>query len=185
MPSQKRPPRSQQAPRERHSLYSKKQERLADTTEHQPPHASKDRNSSHLRGLPPHDLLREVRRRHKTTIQIAADEEMATIARLMTTLRQFAEAQALQPRRVGRRLNCKALMKALEFLYRRGLPLRSHAASEAVHLYSRELATTEPRLRNPRATARSRLRRLTDLRRWQGFPDPEPGRPPEAPAGHK
>jgi len=101
---------------------------------------------------------------------------MAIIDRLMTTLAQIEVAQKKQPRGRGARLDCKPLKKALGFLYKSRIPLRSHTRSQAVRAYTEELKATESDLANPAATARSRLRRLTDLRRRQGFPDPEPGR---------
>jgi hypothetical protein len=143
-----------------------------------PPPAPKDRNSSHLRGLPPDDLLRKVRRRYNPPIRLGNTEEMVTIDRLMTTVHLIAVAQKGQRRARGERLDCKPLIKALGFLYGRRIPLRSHARSEAVREYARELAIDEPKLENPQDTARSRLRRLTDLRRRAGIPDPRPGRRP-------
>jgi hypothetical protein len=138
--------------------------------------APKDRNSSHLRGLPPDSVLREVRRRHSPPLRVADSEEIATIHALVTTIYQIAAAQKIQDRDRGGMLDCRTLKKLLGFLYKQKIPLRSGVQSEAVCEYARKLAIDEPQLKNTRATARSRLRRLTDLRRKQGFPDPRPGR---------
>jgi hypothetical protein len=135
-----------------------------------------DRNSSHLRGLPPDNLLREVRNWHGARLRIGQSEEDVIIHRLITTVFQIEQAQKRQLRGRGNQLDCQVLREALGFLYKHGLPLRSSYKSPSVLDYGEELARTEPLLKNPRATARSRMRRLTDLRRKQGFPVPKPGR---------
>jgi hypothetical protein len=136
----------------------------------------KDRNSSHLRGVPPDNIMRGVRRRYKSAFYLDDDQEMVTIRRLRTTVVETEAILRHLPRERGARLACKTLRTALGFLYQRKIPLRSGANSEAVRQYALKLATDEPQLNNPKATARSRLRRLTDLRRKQGFPEPTPGR---------
>lgn len=138
----------------------------------------KDRNNNHLRGLPTDHILREVRRQYRRPIRVGT-EEMVTIDRLLTTVIDIKGGLKRQRRSRGRRLAYKTLRGALVFLYKQKIPLRSGEHSEAVREYARKLMTDEPQLKNPQTTARSRLRRLTDLRRKQGFPDPTPGRKPK------
>jgi hypothetical protein len=137
---------------------------------------AKDRNSSHLRGVPPDNVMRGVRRRYKSPFYLDDDEEMVTIRRLRTTVVETEAVLKRVPRERGTRLACKTLRETLDFLRQRKIPLRSGINSGAVREYARQLTIDEPQLSNPQATARSRLRRLTDLRRKQGFPDPKPGR---------
>jgi hypothetical protein len=146
------------------------------TTANAPRSCAKHRGSSRIRGLPPEELLRAVRQRHRPPVRIGASEEDVVMDRLMTVLFQIEEAQKRQCRGPGNSLDCQKLRKALRFIYSRGIPLRSGQYSNAVLEYARELAKSEPGLDNPGATARSRLRRLTDLRREHGFPEPKRGR---------
>jgi hypothetical protein len=139
--------------------------------------------TSHVRGLPPLDTLPD-----STTKAIAAladddDYEMAVVAQLMTTLNAVTAIQQAQPRGVGRRLDSAALLRALTFLHDQTIPLRSGATSLAARAYGDEVARTEAHLRNPAATANSRLARLVDLRRKLGIPDPPAGRPMKSRGG--
>ena len=120
--------------------------------------------------------MRAVRQWHAPPVRVGSSEEDVVVDRLMTVLFQMEEARKRQRRGRGNSLNCQKLREALRFIYSRGLPLRSGQKSNAVREYACELTKIEPELKNPTATARSRLRRLTDLRGKHGFPEPKRGR---------
>jgi hypothetical protein len=134
---------------------------------------------SHLRGVP----IRDIGRLTAYLEVGAGGPEMAILVHLRKVLKQATGELYWRGRqrttRPGRPPDTNALINLLEFLLERRLPLRTGGTSAAVVAYAEELARTEPKLRNPAATARSRLLRLTDLRRRLGYQYPTTRRPAE------
>jgi hypothetical protein len=169
-----KPARPERRPRTKASLEGPEEDPCLTITPRLP--AAKGEHSNRLRGVPPEATMKQVRQWHGQRLRVSASEDDELTHRLMSTLFQIERAQKLQRRAPGNALDCGKLRKALGFLYERGLLLRSGVNSQSVVEYAKWIGQNEPNITNPHATARSRLRRLTDLRNRIGFPPPRRGR---------